>query len=219
MSRHSTRPDLSRRQCLRAAAALLTACLAPAGYAADAGESAEGLIRRVVGEVTRAIDADPQVAAGNRARVTALINERVVPHLDLEGMTRAAAGRHWNRATPEQQKALTAEFGRLLVNTYSGAFANYRPDTRIDFKSARPSAPDEDTVVRTVVTARGGEPVPIDYILERRGEAWKVTDINVLGARLVETYRNQFNDAIARDGIDGLIGALAARNRAIGARG
>lgn len=214
----STLPcSLPRRRAM-AAATLLVVGIAASGLA-TAQETAEALIRRVVGEVTRAINADPQVTAGNRARITALINERIVPHLDLEGMTRAAAGRHWNRATPEQQKALAAEFGRLLVNTYSGAFANYRPDTRIDFKAARPAAPDDETVVRTVVTARGGEPMPIDYILERRGDTWKVTDINVLGARLVETYRNQFSDAISRDGIDGLIAALAARNRAIGARG
>jgi phospholipid transport system substrate-binding protein len=206
----------SRRRVL-AGAILFVAGLATSCHAL-AQESAEGLIRRVVGEVTRAIDADPQVASGNRARVTALINERIVPHLDLEAMTRSAAGRHWNRATPEQQKALTTEFGRLLVNTYSGAFANYRPDTRIEFKPTRAAAPDEDTVVRTLVTARGGEPMSIDYVLERKGDAWKVTDINVLGARLVETYRNQFNDAIGRDGIDGLIRALAARNKALDAR-
>ncbi|MFN0164386.1 MAG: ABC transporter substrate-binding protein, partial [Burkholderiales bacterium] len=65
---------------------------------------------------------------------------------------------------------------------------------------------------------RGGEPMQIDYFLEKGAAGWKVIDINVLGARLVETYKNQFSGAIAANGIDGLIKSLAERNKSIEAR-
>lgn len=211
-------PVLHRRHFTATLAGLMLATNFAVAPHAHAQEAPDALIRRVVGDVTAAINADPAIQSGERSRITALIEARVLPHLDLEAMTRTAAGRHWARATPEQQKALTTEFSRLLANTYAGAFASYRPDTRIDFRPARGTPADDEAVVRTQVTARGGEPMQLDYMLERRGAAWKVVDINVLGARLVETYKNQFNGVIASDGIEGLVKALATRNRAYMAR-
>ena len=133
-------------------------------------------------------------------------------------MTQSAVGRHWPRATPEQQQALTREFKGLLTNTYSGAFSTYRPDTVIEYKPLRLQPGDTDAIVRSLVKAGATEPIQLDYYLERFDGAWKVVDFNVLGARLVETYKNQFNTEIASNGIEGLIKALAAKNRTIEAR-
>jgi phospholipid transport system substrate-binding protein len=184
-----------------------------------AQEPPDATIKRAVAEVTSAIDADREVRSGNRQRITALINAKVLPYLDVQAMTRAALGRHWSRATPEQQKALVGEFSRLLINTYAGAFAAYRPETIVEYRPLRMQAGDTTAVVRSTVKAPGGDPIQLDYYMELAGSAWKVTDINVLGARLVETYKNQFNGAIAADGLDGLIRKLAERNQAIEARG
>ncbi len=183
-----------------------------------AQESPDATIKRAVAEVTSAIDADREIRGGSRQKVTALINAKVLPYLDVQAMTRSALGRHWSRATPEQQQALAREFSRLLVNTYAGAFAAYRPETVVEYRPLRMQAGDTEAVVRSMVKAPGGDPIQLDYHMELTGGAWKVTDINVLGARLVETYKNQFNGAIAADGIDGLIKTLTSRNQAIEAR-
>ena len=106
----------------------------------------------------------------------------------------------------------------MLINTYAGAFINYRPDTKIDYKPMRMTAGDTDAVVRSLVTA-GGEPIPIDYYLERVDGVWKVIDFSVFGARMVETYKNQFNSAIATGGVDGLIKTLADKSTALESRG
>jgi phospholipid transport system substrate-binding protein len=189
--------------------------LSPRSFAQEAPDVT---IKRAVAEVTSAIDADREIRTGSRHKITLLINAKVLPYLDVQAMTRSALGRHWGRATPEQQQALVREFSRLLVNTYAGAFASYRPETVIDYKPLRMQAGDGEAVVRSMVKAPGGEPIQLDYYLELASGAWKVTDINVLGARLVETYKNQFNGAIAADGIDGLLKTLTARNQAIEAR-
>ena len=205
----------SRINWLSRAALLLVLAAWFAAPVAQAQETPDRLIRRVVAEVTSAIDADREIQAGDRAKITALVSAKVFPHLDLEAMTRAAAGRHWPRATPEQQKALVREFSRLLINTYAGAFTAYRPDTVIEYRPMRMAAGATDTVVRSQVKANTGDYMQLDYYLELAGGAWKVVDINVLGARLIETYKNQFNGAISSGGIDGLIKTMAARNKAI----
>jgi len=183
-----------------------------------AQESPDSTIKRAVAEVTSAIDADREVRSGNRQKLTALINAKVLPYLDVQAMTRSALGRHWSRATPEQQQKLATAFSRLLVNTYAGAFAAYRPETVVEYRPLRMQAGDTEAVVRSMVKAPGGDPIQLDYHMELAGGTWKVTDINVLGARLVETYKNQFNGAIAADGLDGLIKTLSSRNQAIEAR-
>ena len=133
-------------------------------------------------------------------------------------MTRSAAGRHWASATPEQRRALAREFKALLTNTYAGVFTSYRDDTVIEYRPARIESPDGETVVHSLIRQGSREPIGLDYHLEKIDGAWKVIDIDVLGIRVVETYRRQFNGAISADGIDGLIKALAAKNLGIESR-
>lgn len=176
------------------------------------------IIKRAVDEVTAAIKADREIQSGNRHKINALVDNKIVPYVNFQRMTQSAVGRHWSRATPEQQQALTREFKGLLTNTYAGAFSTYRADTIIEYRPLRMQPGDTDAVVRSTVKAGGGEPIQLDYYLEKFEGAWKVIDLNILGARLVETYRNQFNSEIASNGIDGLIKALVAKNRSIEAR-
>ena len=77
----------------------------------------------------------------------------------------------------------------------------------------RGGADDSEVVVRTEVKGKG-EPIQIDYRLERTPEGWRIYDVNVLGVWLVENYRNSFAQDISAGGIDGLIAKLAERNKA-----
>ena len=185
---------------------------------ASAQDTPEAMVRRAVDEVTQVLKADSDVRAGSRGRLNALVNDKILPYVDVERMTRAAAGRHWASATPEQRKALAREFKALLTNTYAGVFTSYRDDTVIEYRPARDETADGGAVVRSLIRQGSREPIRLDYHLEKIDGARKVIDIDVLGIRLVETYRRQFNGAISADGIDGLIKALAAKNFEIESR-
>jgi phospholipid transport system substrate-binding protein len=183
-----------------------------------AQEAPDVIIKRVVDEVTTVIKSDKDIQNGNRHKINQLVDSKIVPYVNFMRMTQSAVGRHWSKATPEQQSALAREFKGLLTNTYSGAFSTYRPDTVIEYKPLRMQSGDPEVVVRSTVKPGKGEPIQLDYYVERIDGAWKVVDINVFGARLVETYKNQFNSEISSNGIDGLIKALSAKNKAIEAK-
>lgn len=183
-----------------------------------AQEAPDVIIKRVVDEVTTVIKSDKDIQNGNRHKINQLVDAKIVPYVNFMRMTQSAVGRHWSKATPEQQSALAREFKGLLTNTYSGAFSTYRPDTVIEYKPLRMQSGDPEVVVRSTVKPGKGEPIQLDYYVERFDGAWKVVDINVFGARLVETYKNQFNSEISSNGIDGLIKALSAKNKAIEAK-
>ena len=82
----------------------------------------------------------------------------------------------------------------------------------------RSSPNDIEVVVRTEVRGKG-DPIQLDYRLEKTGSTWKIYDVNVLGVWLVENYRNSFAQEIGANGIDGLIAKLAERNKSAGAGG
>jgi phospholipid transport system substrate-binding protein len=205
-------PTLPRRA--GAFLAVLAAAFAFAFAAAPvhAQEAPDALVKRVSQEVLQIIRTDPQVQAGNEARIREVIESRLLPHFDFTRMTALAMGKNWRTASPDQQKRLTDEFRTLLVRTYSGALNRYRDET-IDYKPLRANPGDAEVTVRTAVQKPGGSPVPIDYSMEKKADGWKAYDVVVGGVSLVTNYRDEFNQEIQAGGVDGLVRSLAARNK------
>lgn len=187
-----------------------------AASAAQAETAPDALIKQVSTDVLDAVKADKSIQAGDVQKVVALVDVKVMPHINFQRMTASAVGRHWRQATPEQQKRLQDEFKTLLVRTYSGALAQVKDQT-VALKPMRSTPQDTEVVVRTEVRGKG-DPVQLDYRLEKSGDAWKIYDVNVLGVWLVENYRNSFAQEITASGIDGLIAKLAERNKAAASR-
>jgi phospholipid transport system substrate-binding protein len=209
----------SRRLWLLRIASLTTALSLP-WAAAQAQSTAPGavapdaFIQELSTDVLATVKSDKAIQAGDLSRVMALVDTKVMPHVNFQRMTASAVGRHWRTATPEQQKRLQEEFKLLLVRTYSGALAQVKDQT-IALKPLRMNPSDAEVVVRTEIKGRG-DPIQLDYRLERSGTGWKVYDFNVLGIWLVEQYRSSFNQEIGASGIDGLINKLAERNKTAG---
>ncbi|MCO5109839.1 MAG: ABC transporter substrate-binding protein [Burkholderiaceae bacterium] len=187
--------------------------LAGAGAVHAADEAPDAMVQRLSTEVLDALRADKSIKAGDLDKVIALVDKTIMPNVNFRRMTAAAVGPGWRKASPEQQKRLQDEFKTLLVRTYAGALAQVSDQT-VHVKPLRASPEDKDVLVRTEVRGRG-DPIQLDYWLEKtpgQGTGWKIYNLNVLGAWLVETYRSQFAREINAKGIDGLIDALAARN-------
>jgi len=170
----------------------------------------DGLIKMIVADVMASVKADPEIQKGNIPRVVDLVEKKIVPYTDMRRTTQLAMGRNWSKASPEQQNQLIAEFKALLIRTYSGALSQLRDQT-VQYKALRASPSDTDVIVRTVVIGKS-DPISLDYRLEKTNDGWKVYDINIMGAWLIEAYRNQFTNQISQNGVDGLIKFLQERN-------
>jgi phospholipid transport system substrate-binding protein len=186
---------------------LAFAAVAPA----HADTAPDDLIRKVSTEVIETVKSDKAIQAGDVSRIVTLVDTKVMPHVNFQRMTSSAVGRNWRSATPEQQKRLQEEFKVLLVRSYAGALTQVKDQT-VQMKPMRANPGDTEVVVRTEVKGNG-EPVQLDYRLEKSGDSWKIYDVNVLGVWLVEQYRTSFNQEISAGGIDGLIAKLSERNK------
>jgi phospholipid transport system substrate-binding protein len=206
-----------KRRFFASIAAVLTVAtlgLAPLAYAAEEGPDA--MIKRLSDEVMTAIKSDKALQSGDMTRIMALVDSKVMPNVDFQRMTAAAVGPAWRQATPEQKKRLQDEFKTLLIRTYSGALQQVN-DQVITMKPQRGAATDTELIVRTEVRGHG-DPIQLDYRMEKSPTGWKIYNLNVLGVWLVETYRSQFAQEINSRGVDGLIATLTERNRTNAAR-
>lgn len=175
----------------------------------------DGLIKAVVSDVMASVKSDPEIQKGNIPRIVDLVDKKIVPYTDMRRTTEMAMGPNWKKATPEQQAQLVSEFKNLLIRTYSGALSQLRDQT-IQFKPLRAAPDDKEVVVKTVVIGRG-DPIPLDYRLEKTANGWKVYDMNIMGVWLVEAYRNQFANQISQNGVEGLVKFLQDRNKQLAA--
>lgn len=183
--------------------------LVHAAHAVDAS-APDQLIRQLSLETIEALKADKEIQAGNVNKIIALVDAKVMPYVNFQRMTASAVGRFWRQATPEQQTKLQSEFKTLLVRTYAGALTQVKDQT-IGLKPLRAQPTDTEVVVRTEIRGKG-DPIQLDYRLEKTDSQWKIYDVNVLGIWLADQYRNSFAQEIGANGIDGLIKSLADKN-------
>ena len=188
------------------------AACAVAAPAPTGNEAPDVLVKRISNDVIDTAKADKDIQAGNQKKVMELVDAKILPYVDFQRMTALAAGRFWREATPEQKTALSNEFRTLLIHTYSGALAQIKNET-VEFKPMRADPADNEVEVRSQVNVTRGEPIQLNYRLAKGPSGWKIFDINVLGAWLVETYKGTFATEIGKGGIDGLIKKLAQRNK------
>lgn len=167
---------------------------------------AEDLIRTNANDVTSIlkIEKDPNIAKQK-------IQNQILPYFDFDRMTALAVGKNWRTCTSEQKVALTNEFKKLLIKTYSSALVKSKVKS-IQVKPTKIES--DDIMIVTDVILEDQEPINISYYIHKKemNNDWKVYDVIVAGVSLVTNYRSTFSESIKNDGIDGLIKLLKVKN-------
>jgi len=192
----------------------LSAFLAAAvvSTAAFAQAVPDAIVKSAVEGTVSAMKADPQARGGDMGKITQVVVTHFVPATDFKRTTRIAVGKAWATATPEQQTQLYEQFQTLLVRTYAASLSQLRDqDVKFQFLPTNVPAGAKDTVVQSHVLSNGGDD-SIDYRLEKTESGWKIYDINMMGAWLIQVYQTQFAEQIAKGGVDGLIKFLIEHN-------
>lgn len=175
------------------------------------------LVKKTAEEVLEIVKRDKAIQAGDQQKIFALAEEKILPNFDFDRVSRLVLGRNWANATKEQQVQFQKEFRTLLLRTYASALSKYQNQT-IQYLPFRTQPNATRATVKTQILQPGGQPIAIDYALEKGANGWKVFDIVIEGVSLVTNYRSQFNDEIRQaGGMDGLIQKLAEKNKQSGA--
>ncbi|WP_206957651.1 MlaC/ttg2D family ABC transporter substrate-binding protein [Trinickia acidisoli] len=188
--------------------AFFTAALVSA--AAWAQTAPVDVVKQAVVGTVNAMKQDPAARGGDLTKITQIVQSHFLPATNFDRTARIAVGEAWKQATPAQQQALTQQFKVLMTRTYAASLAQLgTQDAHFSFKSEEATANDA-LVMSTVATP--GDSQEVGYRLGKVGNEWKIYDIDMSGAWLIQVYQNQFKGQLSQGGIDGLIKFLTAHN-------
>ena len=179
---------------------------------ATAAIGPEQLIRQTSASVMAEIRANMDIYKSDPQKLYKLVDELVLPHFNFAAMADLALGRYKDRISAKQKLLIVTEFRLLLVRTYSSALVEYS-DQELIYLPMDGTETEGMVTVRTRYDQPGGFPIPIDYNMRLGDDGWKVFDVSVDEVSLVTNYRSSFARSIKRDGVDGLIKSLQARNQ------
>jgi phospholipid transport system substrate-binding protein len=180
-------------------------------------EGPDELVKRTAEDVLSTVKSDADIQAGNQDKIFALAEEKILPNFNFDKVSRLVLGKNWTIATPEQKTAFQNEFRTLLIRTYATALSKYKNQT-IEYKPMRMAEGADTVSVKTAILQPGGQPIAVDYSLEKKADTWKVYDIVIEGVSLVTNYRGQFAQEIRQNGLDSLIKKLGDKNKAATAK-
>lgn len=139
-----------------------------------------------------------------------MIEEVLVPHVDVDYMAKLVLGRHWRSATPEQKDRFAEAFKQMVIQTYGNALYGFDKE-QIEYLPVRAEEGAEDITFRAEVTTEKGETVPVTLDMHVVDGQWKVYNGTVGNLSFVTNYRGQFNAQIKAGGLDQLIDKLENR--------
>ncbi len=205
------------KKLLVAISLLFSASLLGFSTAAMAIEGPDELVKRTAEDVLTIVKTDKDIQAGDQEKLFALAEEKVVPNFNFDKVSRMVLGKNWTKATPDQKTAFQTEFRTLLIRTYATALSKYKNQT-IEYAPFSLQSGAKTASVKTNIVQQGGQPITVNYSLEKQADAWKVYDIVIEGVSLVTNYRGQFSQEIRQNGLDSLTKKLADKNKAAQAK-
>ncbi len=141
-----------------------------------------------------------------------IVNQILLPNIDLNRMAASVTGRYWLSATSAQREQFKKEFSYLVTTTYAAALASY-DDDRVRFYPIDNFQQHQTMVVRSVIVRKNGRRISVHYQVVRQGSNWKVYDFSIENVSMVQSYRAQFARELASGGMNGMIERLKRHNR------
>ena len=186
---------------------MLWVCMAAATLTRADEQTPLAVTQHAANELTTRLLADKSIIEKNPKHVEKLVEEVLIPIFDTERMAKLVLAKNWKKATPEQQKAFSEGFQKILVRTYASAFAAF-DGQEIVFREPKFNSAGDKAIVRSEIVAAGGPPIVVDYRLRFSNGQWKAYDAVIEGVGLLKSYRSQFTDEIRQKGIDGTISSM-----------
>ena len=187
------------------------------GLARADEQSPKVVIEDTMHEMIDALNQHEAEIKRNPSRVNNLVENILLPRIDIIAASRWVLGKHWRRASKQQKLQFIREFRTLLLRFYSSALADYLQTNTVDhnlftFLPLRDADNKDDVTVHSQMHNKDGKTIPIKYSMHLTRKGWKVYDVSVEGISVITTYRTSFATEIKQRGIDGLIAMLAEKN-------
>ena len=192
------------------------------GATAQASVQPHQMLEGVTQELFNVLKAEQAAIDAKHEHLFELVEQVLLPHVDLGGMSRYVLGKNCRNANKEQRERFRNEFKNLMVRFYVSALLEdpaelasllENTDSLISYLPVETDENTKKTRVRAEVhLPNGGPRVPVSFSLFLKEGKWMMYDVNVDGISLVSNYRSSFATEVRRDGLDTLIERITTRN-------
>ncbi|MCM8911999.1 MULTISPECIES: MlaC/ttg2D family ABC transporter substrate-binding protein [Pseudomonas] len=186
---------------------------------AMAAQSPHDVVQSTTTELLGELKANKEQYKSNPQAFYDTLDRILAPVVDADGISKSIMTVKYSRkATPEQMQRFQENFKRSLFQFYGNALLEYNNQGIV----VDPAKADDGkrASVGMKVTGNNGAVYPVQYTLENLGGEWKVRNVIVNGINIGKLFRDQFADAMQRNGgdldktIDGWAGEVAKAKQA-----
>lgn len=182
-------------------ALLLTAGAAPAAFSMEPSE----LVLERSHAVLDAIATRREEFRADPAALRGFVKSQLNDVMDRPYAAQLVLARHARAASAQQIQAFADALTDNLLRRYADALLDVDPGTDVRIAATTPLRDGQIVRVASRIVRRAGEPVQVDYMFRRKGDAWLVFDVIVEGISYVQTYRNQFDEILRTRNLDAVI--------------
>lgn len=174
-----------------------------------AEKSADEMIRSTVNEVVAELESRRAELEADRLALYELVDRIVVPRIALDRVSRLILGDYAKAASETQRQRFSESFKDLIMRSYASAMFEYTGEQEMRFGEVSVRGGGRISVVPSELVLSGQQSVQVDYYCLRDVDAgWQIYDIQIDGISLIISYRNQYGEFIANNGLDALIESL-----------
>ena len=179
---------------------------------AHAQASPEVVISTTVDKVLAQLEENRADFKANPEKLYAMVEEHVLPVVDVERVSKLVVGKYWRRSSPEQQGLFINEFKSFLMKSYAQGLFQYSGQ-QINYKPARYNDDKNKAIVDATLKTTGRN-IPVSFKLAQGKDSnWRIYNVVADGINLVTNFRTSYTSIIQQKGMDGLINSLAEKNR------
>ena len=174
----------------------------------------EQIVKDTSTAVLTTINEDNERLREDSTLLNQLINDTVIPIIDLDSMGKLILGKYWKQASEEQRAGFIAEFKDMLIRTYAKSLVDYG-HAKVNVLPARDKQEGKYYTVQSELEVGSGKaPLQVAYVFRKNKQTeWKVFDLAVDGLSLVKNFRTSFSQEIRETSLDALIARLADTNK------
>ena len=137
----------------------------------------------------------------DRGKLEQFVSGEFNTMFDRDYAARQVLGRHGRGAADADVKLFADALADSLMRRYGSSLLDFNTKLRVRIKSESTLPRGLGVKVASEMLRSGGEPIPVDYLMRKSGNTWKVFDVMVEGVSFVQTFRQQFDNELTHKSI------------------
>jgi len=161
-------------------------------------EEASKVIDKTSNEMLALMAQDDLKGEANLPKLVGEVDQLLVDVIDFDYVSRAVMGKYFRRANDQQKAQFSGVFKDTLLKTYAKGLSAFQIE-RFELVAPRKQSPKPNKQIVTVhVFDAKGTKYTVHYYMLKRNDQWQLTNVNLDGLNLRQTFRSQFADLVQR---------------------